>query len=87
MEKRDDRWIISVLSGLQAKPLMVHQMRISLVHVSSSESAEGRSSNDEIDMYNCVSSAYTITFSPCAEMMSSMGAKNKANNKGPKTDP
>ena len=45
LEKRDDRWIISVLSRLQAKPLMVHQMRISLVHVSSSESAEGRSSN------------------------------------------
>ena len=35
MENREVKWAISVLSGLHARPLEVHQMRMSLTHSSS----------------------------------------------------
>ena len=35
LENREVKWTISVLSGLHARPLEVHQMRMSLTHSSS----------------------------------------------------
>ena len=54
MENREVKWAISVLSGLHARPLEVHQMRMSVTHSSSVDKAAERSFNELIDTYNYI---------------------------------
>ena len=83
---RDERLTISVLLGLHASLLAVHQINTSLTHSANLESAEGRSMELTVT-YSWLLSAYVIQSIPCSLIRSSNGAKYKENKSGPRSEP